>query len=378
MMKKLSYGLFLLLILILVFIFLSQEKQSTSIDLVQSKAPELTKTIDALAEQGRIPKIKKEDVISEIAKNDEQYGIFACIPDFLAWDGERLDNSINEFLNSTSTISNETTQLIYSVFSSVNSSEERIERLNSAIESGAQHPIIALNFIKYCSDTDSELCNEEAIENAIQLDYHNGAIWLQSAIYFSKYNNEAKVIESLQKLLQANFFNERYGEQIVFYAEALEAELGLSFNLGALGGLGHSASQPVTFRYLTQWCKAKSKDVLVSDICISASNDIRLRAKTAMTKMLGNSIQYEIFSSRGDKESMENSERQMFNNYPKGLSKDIELMLFLDPQLAYQYFTMLDLIGEDSTQSMIMKDSETLYTNFDSCSAVKAMSEFFL
>ena len=375
-MKKFSYGFVLLLIF--VSIFLSQEQESTSIDLVQSKAPELTKTLDTLVEQGRISQIKKENVISEIAKNDEQYGIFACIPDFLAWDGEGLDNSINEFQNSAGNLRDETSQLIYSVFSRVNSSEERIERLNSAIASGAQHPIIALNFIKYCSDTDSELCNVEAIEKAIQLDYHNGAIWLNAAIYFSKHNNEAKVIESLQKLLQANFYNERYGEQIVFYAEALEAELGLSFNLGALGGLGHSASQPFNFRYLTQWCKGKSEDVLVSDICISTSNDIRLRAKATSTKMYGNSIQYEIFSSRGDNESMENSETQMFNIYPKGFSKDIELMLMLDPQLAYQYFTMFDLLGEGSTQSMIMKDSETLYANFDSCSAVKSMSEFFL
>ena len=75
---------------------------------------------------------------------------------------------------------------------------------------------------------------------------------------------------------------------------------------------------------------------------------------------------------------MENSETKMFNIYPKGFSKDIELMLMLDPQLAYQYFTMFDLLGEGSTQSMIMKDSETLYSNFDSCSAVKSMSEFFL
>ena len=375
-MKKFSYGLVLLLIF--VFIFLSQEKKSTNIDLVQSKAPELTKTLDALVEQGRISKIKKENVISEIAKNDDEYGFFACVPDFLAWDLEGLDNSINEFENSAGNLSDETSQLIYSVFSNVNSSQERIERLHFAIASGVQHPIIALNFIKYCSDTDSELCNEEAIEKAIQFDYHNAAIWLNAAIYFSKHNNETKVIESLQKTVQANFFNERIGEQTVIYAEALEAELGLSFNLGALGGLGHSASQPYNFRYLTQWCKDKSEDVLVSDICIKASNDIQLRATASISKMFGNSIQYEIFSSRGDNESLEDLEKQRIDNYPKGLSTDIELMLMLDPQLAYKYFTMFDLLGEGSTRSMIMKDSETLYANFDSCSAVKSMSEFFL
>ncbi|KPV95495.1 hypothetical protein AN214_02413 [Pseudoalteromonas sp. P1-9] len=375
-MKKLFYGFVLLLILVI--IFLSQEKESINIDSVQSKAPELSKSIDALVELGRISAIRKENVISEIAKNDEQYGIFACIPDFLAWGGEGLDKSINKFVNSAGNLSDETSQLIYSVFSIANSSEERIERLNSALASGAQHPIIALNFIKYCSHTDSELCSEEAIEKAIQLDFQNGAIWLQSAIYFSKHNNEAKVIESLQELLQANFYNERYGEQIVFYAEALEAELGLSFNLGVIAGIGHAASQPYTFRYLTKWCKDKSDDVIGSDICIKASNDIQLRATTSISKMVGNSIQYEIFSSRGDKESLEDLEKQKIDNYPKGLSKDIELMLMLDPQLAYKYFTMFDLLGEGSTQSMIMKDSETLYSNFDSCSAVKSMSEFFL
>lgn len=375
-MKKFSYGFVLLLIF--VSIFLSQEQESTSIDLVQSKAPELTKTLDTLVEQGRISQIKKENVISEIAKNDEQYGIFACIPDFLAWDGERLDNSINEFQNSAGSLRDESSQLIYSVFSRVNSSEERIERLHFAIASGAQHPIIALNFIKYCSDTDSELCNVEAIEKAIQLDYHNGAIWLNAAIYFSKHNNEAKVIESLQKTVQANFFNERYGEQIVFYGEALEAELGLSFNLGALAGFGYVITQPNSLNHLGNWCNDNSADDLVFDICLSASSDIFLRANSTLTKMLANGIRHKLFSSREDNASLERIEKQGVDNYPKGLTKDIELMLMLDPQLAYQYFTMLDLLGEGSTQSMIMKDSETLYANFDSCSAVKSMSEFFL
>jgi hypothetical protein len=375
-MKKLSYGLVLLLIAVIVF--LSQEKKSTNIDLVQSKAPELTKTIDALVEQGRISTIKKEDIISEIAKNDDEYGFFACIPDFLAWDGERLDNSINEFQNSAGNLRDETSQLIYSVFSRVNSSEERIERLNSAIASGVQHPIIALNFIKYCSDTDSELCNEEAIEKAIQFDYHNAAIWLNAAIYFSKHNNETKVIESLQKTVQANFFNERIGEQTVIYAESLETEFGLSFSLGSMAGFGHMVAQPNSFNHLWNWCSDNSADDLVFDICLSASSDIFLRAKSTLTKMSANVVRHELFSNRGDNTSLERVEKEGIDNYPKGLSKDIELMLLLDPQLAYKYFTMLDLLGEGSTQSMIMKDSETLYANFDSCSAVKSMSGFFL
>lgn len=375
-MKKLSYGFVLLLIIII--IFLSQEQKSNSIDLVQSKAPELTKTIDTLVEQGRISKIKKEEVISEITKNDDEYGFFACIPDFLAWDLEGLDQRINDYEKSASEFSDETSQIIYSVFSNVNSSKERIERLHFAMESGTQHPIIALNFIKYCSDTESELCTAEAIEKAIQLDYHNGAIWLNAANYFSKHNNETKAIESLEKTVQASSFNERGGEQTLIYAEALEAELGLSINLGAMAGFGHVVAQPNSLNHLSNWCNDNSVDDLVFDICLSASNDIFLRANSALTKMLANVIRHDLFSSRGDNPSLERIKKQGVDNYPKGLSKDIELMLMLDPQLAYKYFTMFDLLGEGSTQSMIMKDSETLYSNFDSCSAVKSMSEFFL
>ena len=308
---------------------------------------------------------------------------FSCLS-ALAYDIEEmeaLDEKINEQFQKIDESFSIEDAFNYAVFATPPKDKDRLDLLLAYKQSSPSNPIIGNGIITSCIKSPDDRCTNETIADAINTDRNNGATWLSAILFYAANKDDDKVISAITELEKTSFFNERFGEIALSYAQALEGIADTNFSLNAMSGIGKSASYYLpAYSPMTKWCKTDINNIGKASYCLSLGEQLETRSKTLISTMIGFALQETVYEAQQN-----NDARALVNKRSEEALKGSEafqrvnLMIMLDERLTRSWLKNIDIYGEIGAQEILIQEAEALYEQNDNylCSMVYNLLDSF-
>jgi|GEM_PF-1162205 len=358
--RKVTLAIFLIIILAIIFLnqadnplesreFVSQQSRKAS---KEKDSPLLEIPISTKAQETRLG-----------IKKNEDFGIFSCLPDIVFDDKGNREN-IKQYFQSLENSLSEADPLYYALYAEPAEGETRLDLLLDYYNQFPNSPVVAMNLISLCANSPDERCTKELVSDAIATDRNNGAIWVSGISFYAALGDDAGVMDAIEALEKTSSFNERFGERVLLYAQALEGSTSNHFNLNAIVGIGKAASSLLIHSPITQWCKQGLDKPDIANACLTLGEQLETRGKTQISKTMGIAIQDMVFESQDNIDAIQvaKQRRSELTGIPDWeLYRKASLMLLLDERLLRGWLNNLDTVGEVESQRLLVEEAQMLY-----------------
>ncbi|MBT1449878.1 hypothetical protein KJ365_03220 [Glaciecola sp. XM2] len=251
-------------------------------------------------------------------------------------------------------------KLAYTLFGDYQTLANEADRFPLLInfdKSFPQTPLVLMDALNICATSLRPECTDEFVEYAISADYQNGAMWFNAALLHASKGNDDGVFEMIAGIEKANVFNERRGERITVFVDALSASPASHFARNLMHGLGIEAARTLGFAPITNWCKEGANEVQKASACLSLGRNMESRGKEAIFKLIGIAIQRFVYEAEQNFEAIEQLEQRstsIRNMYePDDSAKTFDLLMN-DEKRMRQWLVNIDSMGESAaTQALI-------------------------
>ncbi|MCW8833990.1 MAG: hypothetical protein OQK09_05440 [Colwellia sp.] len=320
---------------------------------IQSPSPENNKQIiEPLTKSSQQPKA----VLVEEASN-EGYIVECSQESFVEEEGyiEAQQQYLQSLFNSTS----QDRQLEYVLFAQLPSDKSRLELLLEYNDKFPNNSLALMEAVSLCANTSNSKCNKSLIDLAIASDKDNGAMWLHSAIFFASQNDDDGVLTSISGLIKTPFFNEKYGERIKLFAQAVEGGGAYDFHTNIVGGIGIESARSIGFTHIFNWCK-EGGAITKTNACLKLGRNLEKRSKTVINQVIGMSIQKLIHKAEGNLEleqSLEKASKRLLNPLNSIEFRKASSLMFNNEKLLHHWLDNFDLIGEVESAEVLIEEA---------------------
>ncbi|WP_394129358.1 hypothetical protein [Shewanella maritima] len=235
------------------------------------------------------------------------------------------------------------------------------DTLFELFENGSDNPLLAKELIQQCTQIQDARCTNELIELAISKDKYNGAIWIEAINYYAKNDNDEAVLAAIDSLLSAPGYNERWGEKLIYYVNAMAAQ-GVDVRMSTIDAIGKSAATMFGGSAL-EWCKAQHQ-VRSLQACERLGQTMFDRGRTKITKAIGVGILQNFYEAQGDTQAVDELRQKFKESYKPKLQSNqsvTSLMQLLDERLLLSWLNGLDTLGELKAHQLMSEEAEFLY-----------------
>jgi hypothetical protein len=308
------------------------------------------------------PSVQLEASFSEV-KHDAELGVFACIPEIFFDEDARIEN-INLYFRSLGETFSDESSLYYALYAKPPEGRNRSDLLFAYHRQFPNNSLVAMELIAQCTNASDKRCTRTMVNDAIASDSNNGAIWLNAILFYAAKHDDIDITDAIYAMEKTALFNERFGEKIRLYAQALEGSLASGFTPNALNGLAIAASQFPDYSAILKWCKQGLEEPYKVNACLTLGEQLTTRSKIRRSHMFGVALQNIAFEAQGNAAAMEliaektkaRAVSQENNSYDKA-----EFMLMLDERLMRSWLTNLDVYGEQESHRLLVEEAEALY-----------------
>jgi hypothetical protein len=304
----------------------------------------------------------KEPVSRAKVKKNEDLDFLACLPDFFS-DEEVLRKDIDQYLQSLENSFSEAEPLYYALYAPPPEGESKLDLLFDYYNHLPSSPILSMDLISSCVNSQDKRCSIDFVTNAIASDSKNAAIWVSAISFYAAKGDDSKVLGTIAALEKTSFFNERYGEKALLYAQALEGSSSNNFLMNAIAGIGKAASSFPPYSPITQWCKQHLDEASKANACLTLGEQLETRSKTLMSKAIGVALQEIVFKSQGNIEAIqliEQKRKELMPSSENDAYQKASMMLMLDERLFRSWLNNVDFYGEVESQQLLVEEAKLL------------------
>jgi hypothetical protein len=352
--KTIWFLFFILLISVFIFNYSNKVKVEYSSNTTVKQKPS-SENNKQLIEPITISSQQPKTALVEETSNEGN--IVECSLESFVEAEEDIEAQLQHFQSLSSSTSQDR-QLEYILFAQL-PDKSKLELLLEYNDKFPNNSLALMETVSLCTLISNSKCNKSLIDAAIASDKDNGAMWFHSALFFASKSDDDGVLTSISELIKTPFFNEKYGERIKLYAQALEGTGAYDFHTNIVGGIGVEAARPSPFNHIFKWCK-ESETITKINACLQLGINLEKRSKTGMSQLLGMHMQKLIFKAEGNIElahSLEEaSETLMKPLYSKEFKKASSLM-FHNEKLLRHWLDNLDLIGEVESAEVLIDEA---------------------
>jgi len=313
----------------------------------------------------KIPLSANKQVPRAEIKKNEYFDFFGCFPE-LSFDEEARRVNINQYLQSLSNSFFETGHLYYALYANPPEGESNIDLLFDYYNHLPNHPIVSMDLISSCVNSQDERCTIDFVKDALASDNKNGAIWVSAISFYAATGNSSEVLDSIDALEKTSLFNERYGEKALLYAQALEGSPSNNFNMNAIAGIAKAATSFPSYSSITQWCEQNLDETSIANACLTLGEQLETRSKTLISKAIGIALQGMVLKSQSNTEAVlliEKKRKKLTSSSENELYQKASIMTMLDERLLRSWLSNLDFYGEIESQQLLVEEAEVLYEN---------------
>jgi hypothetical protein len=264
-----------------------------------------------------------------------------------------------QHFQSLSSSTSQDRQLEYVLFAQLPPDKSRLELLLEYNDKFPNNSLALMETVSLCANTSNSKCNKSLIDVAIASDKDNGAMWLHSALFFASQSDDDGVLTSISELIKTPFFNEKYGERIKLYAQALEGTGAYDFHTNIVGGIGVEAARSTGFMHIFKWCKERGAITKIN-ACLQLGSNLEKRSKTGMSQLIGMNIQKLIYKAEGNIEldqSLEKASKTLMKPLNSTEFHKASSLMFHNEKLLRHWLNNLDVIGEVESAEVLIEEA---------------------
>ncbi|TWX64283.1 hypothetical protein ESZ36_20115 [Colwellia demingiae] len=344
-----------------------------------------------------------DKVDSSVAMNNADTDAFECFPDFTfnkkTWmdDAKQYFQSLDadftfdeeahmlegeQYLQSLDDHFSKADPLNYALFATPPKGISRLDLLLNYHNQFQSNPLVSLNLINLCKHASDKKCTVDIVNNLVSSDSNNGAIWLNVASFYAARNDDKGVMSAINSLEKTTLFNERYAENILLYAQALENSTSNDFTANVIVGIGNAAANSPAYGSVIQWCKQGIEAPGKANACLTLGQQLETRSTTLLSNSIGLALQNIVFESQSNTEAMqlvEKKKKSLYSNIDNELFQRASIMMMLDQRLLRSWLNNLDSQGEFESQRLLVEEAEVLYEENKNqlCTAIYKMLDAF-
>ncbi|TLU67732.1 hypothetical protein FE810_01940 [Thalassotalea litorea] len=254
--------------------------------------------------------------------------------------------------------------LHYALFATPPENKTRFDLL---IEHHVKHPgnpIVSNDIIIACIGSKDTRCRESLISELLISDSNNAALYFSAVLFFLSKGVDEEAIAHIELMEQASFFNERFGERVLIYTQALKGAEVSDFSLNVSDGLVFNFQNVPLVSPIIKWCKANSDDVIRSEACLVLGDQLFDRSKSTFNRTVGTTLQSIVYESKGNSEglatSVKNRNRLRQDNMSTARDESF-IMLHFDEGLARKWLEYMDIYGEIQSKTLLKDEADFLY-----------------
>ena len=353
-----------IIVILLSFVFLNKDALNEDKNAQSTFTASKATIPNKVQEQTILPSEKNTQVQIESIDNEVDSGYIVECNSELQIDGDKYFESQQQFLQSLSSSNHQDKQLAYTLFSEPEKGKSKLDLLMEYNEHFPNNSIALMEALSICSyDLENKLCNQHLVDIAIDSNKNNGAMWLQATLFYISKGDDQKAIDSIRELAKSSFYDEKFGEKMKIFTQALEGSETNNFAINVITGLGVVAANFSSMSKLVAWCKDETNDPDKVNACLQLGSNLASRSKTTLNQMIGLSIQQSIFDAEGNNKAYQIAEEKKQKMMSVIQTEDYLKAYFLmlqDERLLRHWLNNIDTLGESESSILLVEEAITL------------------
>jgi len=266
-----------------------------------------------------------------------------------------------QYLRALSLSGSQDRLLAFALFAPLVKEESRLDLLLKYNEKFPNNSLVLMEAVSSCTNISNSKCSESFIDEALVSDKENGAMWLLSILFFASQGNDEQVINSIDGLVKTSFYNEKYGERVELYVQALAGSNTTNYHTNVISGLGTEAAREIGYSHILDWCKEGVDQSIRADACLRLGRNLEKRGKTSISQLIGVALQRFVHKAENNKESYQALESEKLSNpmMSKSFFKASSL-LYHNEKLLRNWLNNIDSIGEAESAKLLIEEAISL------------------
>jgi len=305
------------------------------------------------------PKQPQVELIDDISNDDY---IVECDPASLIEEDSYFEIQ-QQYLKSLSNSTSQDRLLEYVLYAELPEGESRLDLLLEYNEKFTNNSLALMETVSLCTYSSNNKCTKSFIDAAIASDKENGAMWLQSVLFFASRGNDEGVINSISELAKTSLFNEKYGERIKLYAQSLAGSNATDFHTNVVSGIGIEAARVIGYSHIFGWCKDGLDEINKASACLNLGRNLEKRSKTSISQLIGIAIQQLIHKAESDTELYQLLEKEREKLSKPMMNKQFykaSSLMSHDEKLLRNWLNNMDSIGEVESAKVLIEEAISL------------------
>ena len=239
-------------------------------------------------------------------------------------------------------------------------------QLHDVMDSEPRSPLIAWNYVEYCSDryTPCGLAPALVEQRALLADPSNGALWAKIAAKRSERGNRAGALEAMRRAVTASQFDSFWVDHILAFERALRVVPNPNRRNGPIDAIGFVAALPSSEVEIVRTCRQEApRNPQWMDVCLAYGKRLERDSRTLINQMLGLAIQRNAMESAGDQiPLMRVQDVEIRNNeyLRRFADASMNAILGFDDSLAWRYVELIQAAGEVEAMRQIRVEVDRL------------------
>jgi len=279
------------------------------------------------------------------------------------------DEEFAKFANILQESNSPDKQLAYILFASESEGSEQLDLLLSYNQSHSSNKRVLMDLVGLCSSIQNHSsCNDNLLNQAIELDGDNGALWLQIANYHAAKGNTPATLEAMEKAISTSHFDDYYYDNLALFMQVSKAELDIDFSERAVMAMGYHAATSVWVSEIAKFCRdEKEYSDLHNQLCLALGETMTTQNNSLIINAIGMNMQSLAYKRENNEElSLKMKKQQsdlMQSSMPTELQMKAQNLMFVDEELFQFWLSSVMSQGEAIADNKLIDEAITLSKN---------------
>jgi len=241
------------------------------------------------------------------------------------------------------------------------------ERFNLLLNYKNKHtetPSLMMDIIGRCSGREIS-CDDSLIEQAIELDGNNSALWLLLANYYFEKKNIDSALKAMDSAVRASDFNDFYYDDVSLYVRTSKGLLDVPLAHRVISGIGILAAKPLWISEVAHFClNSENLTAQQNYLCLETGKLMEHNASLSIANMIGVQFQEKAYEREGNDELL--ASIKLHANKMEAWStthNDSFVLSTFDEGLFLYWLDSAMHYGESKAQQMLIEEAITLSKN---------------
>ncbi len=262
-------------------------------------------------------------------------------------------------------------QLAYLLFGSQSPNEDQFAALQSYNKTFPKNKRVLMDLIGLCSaNYHHKYCNDKLLNQAIELDGNNAALWLQISNFHAAKQDTQATLHAMENAINATGFNDYYYDNLALFMQTSKGTLDVSFSQRAIMGLGYHAATPVWVSSISSFCfdEANYSD-LRNQLCLALGKTIATQSNSLIINAIGLNMQSLAYKREQNEAMQLKAEKEKAELMQGPTNTDIQfkakVLSLVDEQLFNYWLNNVINLGEAKADELLVEEAITLSKNPD-------------